>query len=98
MTKIGQQMQKTSTELRFDQYSIKLMGTHWTTYQMFRDVPMLVAEALVGVEPELFHQSLEYNGWCGTCPEWAGFKPVVTVQSGDKLDFDHITFLLEQIG
>lgn len=84
--------------LLFDQYSVKLVDRDWHVYQMFKAVSWLSAEMLAGVEHELFCSSLEHTGWCGTCPEWAGFKPVVTVPRGELLDIEHIEFLMEEVG
>jgi len=93
----GEQPNYHEPVLTFDQYSVKLINKNWHVYQMFKDISWLSAEALAGVEHTLFCQSFEHTGWCGTCPEWAGFKPIVTVPRGEKLDLDHIEFLMEQI-
>jgi hypothetical protein len=82
---------------RFDVYSIVYKDKEWQLFQMFKDLSWLSAELVAGVDQIDFCRSIEYTGWLGTCPEWCGFKPVVTVPRGEKLDLDHIEFVFESI-
>jgi hypothetical protein len=83
--------------LHFDLYSVKWIKDGWHVTQMFKNLSWLSAEMLSGAEHLDFCASLERTGWLGTCPEWHGFKPVVTVPRGEQLDIDHIDFILEQM-
>jgi hypothetical protein len=83
--------------MHFDLYSVTVVENTWHVMQMFRNLSWLSAELLAGVEHTDFCASFEHTGWLGTCPEWHGFKPVVTVPRGERLDLDHIDFLMESI-
>ena len=83
--------------LHFDQYSVKRVDGEWHVYQMFKNLSWLGAEIVAGVEHIDFCTSIEHTGWIGSCPEWAGFRPVVTIPRGDKLDIDQMAFMMEEI-
>jgi hypothetical protein len=81
--------------LRFDMYSVVWKDGEWQLVQMFKDMSWLAAEIVAGVEHSDFTQSIEHTGWLGSCPEWCGFKPVITVPRGDTLGLDQLNFAVE---
>jgi hypothetical protein len=83
--------------LRFDLYSIVFKDKEWHVMQLFKNLSWLADEIVSGTDHVDFCKSVEYTGWVGTCPEWCGFKPVVTVPRGDHLDLEHIEFICEAI-
>jgi len=52
---------------------------------------------LAGVEQDDFVESVSRTGWCGTCPEWTNYKPIVTVPRGAILALDQLGFMLESV-
>jgi hypothetical protein len=83
--------------LKFDQYSVKWEENGWVMYQLFKGVSWLAAEITAGTNHFDFCQSVEHTGWCGTCPEWTGWKPIVTIPMGEKIDIEHLDFILESM-
>lgn len=83
--------------LRFDMYAPVWRRNKWELERMFTDMSHLGAQIVAGIELTDFIQSIEQTGWVGSCPEWYGFKPIITVPRGDKLDADHLEFAVESL-
>ena len=83
--------------LRFDQYSVVIKGSEFHVEQLAKDLPLLIAVILAGIEQYDFVESVSRTGWCGTCPEWTNFKPIVTVPRGGILALDQLGFMLESV-
>ena len=82
---------------RFDLYSVINIRGEWHAVQIFKDLSWLAAECIAGIDQADFCQSIEFTGWVGSCPEWCGFRPIVTVPRGDKLKYDHAAFLVDYV-
>jgi hypothetical protein len=84
--------------LRFDQYTVVWKKSDgWHVTQLFKNLSWLSAEMVAGVEHIDFCMSMEHTGWLGTCPQWCGFKPVVTIPRGESLIPHHLDFIMECI-
>lgn len=83
--------------LRFDQYSVvHKQGIHHVV-QILKDLSLTGAVITAGVEQGDFIESISETGWCGSCPEWTNYRPVVTLPRGGDLRLDHLDFMMESL-
>lgn len=83
--------------LRFDQYSVVMKEGEFHVMQILKDLDLNSAAITAGVEQDDFVESVTQTGWCGTCPEWTGYRPVVTLPRGGLLALDQLGFMMEAI-
>jgi|KBSSwiStaDraftv2_1062776.scaffolds.fasta_scaffold145562_4 hypothetical protein len=83
--------------LRFDQYSVVYRHDEFHVEQILKDLDLMAASIMAGVEEDDFIQSVANTGWCGTRPEWVGWLPIVTVPRGAILALDQLGFMLESL-
>lgn len=83
--------------LRFDQYSVAIKDGEFHVMQILKDLDLFAASIVAGVTQDDFVESICYTGWCGTCPEWTNYHPVVTVPRGGILALDQLGFMMESL-
>ena len=81
--------------LRFDQYSVVMRAGALHVVQILKDLSLVGAAITAGVDEDDFVQSISETGWCGTCPEWTQYRPIVTLPRGGTLALDHLGFMME---
>jgi len=88
-------------QIRFDMYSAMIVRQYgrarFEVVQIIENVSLLCAVIMADVDERDFVESVANDGWVGTCPHWAGRLPVVTLPVGDKLDMDHLEFMVESL-
>lgn len=83
--------------LRFDLYSVTTVEGEYHVAQILKDLDLMSACLVAGVEQDDFVESVCYTGWVGTCPEWTNHRPIVTVPRGGTLALDQLGFMMESL-
>jgi hypothetical protein len=83
--------------LRFDLYSLINLDGQIHVDQMLKDLSLLSAAIMAGIEEDDFIVSVSNTGWVGTRPEWNGYLPIVTLPRGSILALDQLGFMLESL-
>ena len=83
--------------LRFDMYSVVICDGEFHVAQLLKDMSLFTASVVAGVTQDDFVESVAHTGWCGTCPEWTGHKPIVTIPRGASLALEQLGFMMESL-
>ena len=81
----------------FDQYSALKEDGGYDVFCLLSNLSLLSATIMAGIDERDFIESVERSGWVGTCPQWIGYLPVVTLPSGDNLSPEQLGFMMETI-
>jgi len=83
--------------LRFDSYSVILVGNDYHVAQIGKNLNLMAAQILAGIEETDFIESVTQTGWVGSCPQWTEYMPIVTIPHKGRLALDQLGFMMESM-